>query len=508
MDDPRRSRRKSTIQKSERQKEIELERRTSKLDKSKVYDKNIVETPLTEPAEGEIDTSQLEAVGNEIVRGISVSAVDEEVFEDEEEDFDPLGAVKSPTKRDSVKRDSLVVTLTRERNKDSDNWSVRLNRFFPSDCVVSPPPYPSPSYQGNPETWSINNQFFPPHCVLSPRLSRFLSQNSEGQATIEEIHEERGVAAEDLTVELLPIEHFPSKMDDTTFQARLRNIRKAFAKVDRRVSFFIPEQVTLEDRETYKDYLEETRRLLDEAQDVAFDLCADLDISSTTDGNRIGEVNRIETKSVENCMKNALDIKKKIQELVASVPGRNIGEAAPAASSVDVQNLQFILDRTQREAEKEAQVAAEKVQKVEIKMKNTTKKAKDLVHKLRDVLSKDCEEMTDQEIRENLLNSKDWEKQIETLTANKEAIDLDSVGVVVNKDIKEAFETELLDAIDKVCNLIENLKVVDKEKALHTLAPSKVKENIVYPKAFSGKVGENVYKFVKDFQDAIDADQV
>ena len=239
---------------------------------------------------------------------------------------------------------------------------------------MSPPPYPSPSYQGNPETWSINNQFFPPHCVLSPRLSRFLSQNSEGQATIEEIHEERGVAAEDLTVELLPIEHFPSKMDDTTFQARLRNIRKAFAKVDRRVSFFIPEQVTLEDRETYKDYLEETRRLLDEAQDVAFDLCADLDISSTTDGNRIGEVNRIETKSVENCMKNALDIKKKIQELVASVPGRNIGEAAPAASSVDVQNLQFILDRTQREAEKEAQVATEKVQKVEIKMKNTTKK--------------------------------------------------------------------------------------------------------------------------------------
>ena len=129
MDDPGRSRRKSTIQKSERQKEIELERRTSKLDKSKVYDKNIVETPLTEPEEGEIDTSQLEAVGNEIVRGISVSAVDEEVFEDEEEDFDPLGAVKSPTKRDSVKRDSLVVTLTRERNKDSDNWSVTVERL-------------------------------------------------------------------------------------------------------------------------------------------------------------------------------------------------------------------------------------------------------------------------------------------------------------------------------------------------------------------------------------------
>ena len=145
MDDPGRSRRKSTIQKSERQKEIELERRTSKLNKSKVDEKNIVETPLSESAEGEIDTSQLETVGNEIVRGNIQSAVDEEVFEDEEEDFDPLGAVKSPTKREPMKRDSLVVTLTRKRDKNSDSWSVSLNKFFPSDCVVSPPPYPSPS---------------------------------------------------------------------------------------------------------------------------------------------------------------------------------------------------------------------------------------------------------------------------------------------------------------------------------------------------------------------------
>ena len=67
MDDLGRSRRKSTIQKSERQKEIELERRTSKPNKSKVDDKNIeVETPALR----EIDTCQQEAVGNEIVRGI------------------------------------------------------------------------------------------------------------------------------------------------------------------------------------------------------------------------------------------------------------------------------------------------------------------------------------------------------------------------------------------------------------------------------------------------------
>ena len=110
-------------QPSERQKEIELERRTSKFSKSKVDEKNIkVETSDVR----EIDTSQPEAVGNEIVRGIIVSAADEEVFEDEEEDFDPLGAVKSPTKRGRVKRDSLVVTLTRERDKETKIQTIGL----------------------------------------------------------------------------------------------------------------------------------------------------------------------------------------------------------------------------------------------------------------------------------------------------------------------------------------------------------------------------------------------
>ena len=141
-------------------------------------------------------------------------------------------------------------------------------------------------------------------------------------------------------------------------------------------------------------------------------------------------------------------------------------------------------------------------------MKNVTKKSKDLVRKIRGILDKDCQDMTDQEIRENLLNSKEWEKQIDDLTTSKEAIELDSVGVTINDEIKNTFETDLHDVIDKVCTLVENLKIVDKEKALHTLAPSKVKENIVYPKPFSGKSGENVFKFVKDFQDAIAADQV
>ena len=52
-------------------------------------------------------------------------------------------------------------------------------------------------------------------------------------------------------------------MDANVYKARLKELKKAFANVDRRIKLFGPEDVTLE------DYLEETRKLLViEAQDV------------------------------------------------------------------------------------------------------------------------------------------------------------------------------------------------------------------------------------------------
>ena len=55
---------------------------------------------------------------------------------------------------------------------------------------------------------------------------------------------------------------------------------------------------------------------------------------------------------------------------------------------------------------------------------------------------------------------------------------------------------------------VKKLKRLDAELGLYTLAPSKVKENIVYPKPFKGAPGEDVYKFVREFKEAIAADQV
>ena len=79
-------------------------------------------------------------------------------------------------------------------------------------------------------------------------------------------------------------------MDANVYKTRLKEVKKAFAMIDFRIELFGPEDVTLEDKNTYKDYLEETRKLLEEAQDAAFKLCTELDITSVYEYGRIQEI--------------------------------------------------------------------------------------------------------------------------------------------------------------------------------------------------------------------------
>ena len=95
MDDPNRSRRQSTIQKTERLKELELKRKeVSDSKKTKSEKKLVDETSLIEvaalSANRNIGIEERGAVGGKAVKSNSeVKRVDdEEVFEEPEEDFD------------------------------------------------------------------------------------------------------------------------------------------------------------------------------------------------------------------------------------------------------------------------------------------------------------------------------------------------------------------------------------------------------------------------------------
>ena len=49
-------------------------------------------------------------------------------------------------------------------------------------------------------------------------------------------------------------------MDENACNKKLKAVKIAFSIVDRRIRFLNPENISLEDKDTYKKYLEETRK--------------------------------------------------------------------------------------------------------------------------------------------------------------------------------------------------------------------------------------------------------
>ena len=117
-------------------------------------------------------------------------------------------------------------------------------------------------------------------------------------------------------------------------------------------------------------------------------------------------------------------------------------------------------------------------------------------------------DLTEHVIRDSLIESKDWRKDLKTFRDLKESIDLE----ILSADIEEEVQTELQEAYDdmvsSVTKKIDELNKADKDLGLFALNESKSKSTIHYPDPFSGALGENVYKFVKEFKDAIQSDQV
>ena len=75
----------------------------------------------------------------------------------------------------------------------------------------------------------------------------------------------------------------------------------------------------------------------------------------------------------------------------------------------------------------------------------------------------------------------------------KDTIDEETVGLGVDAALMLTITNNFNGLLQISKDLILKLKQKDNELGLHTLAPSKVKENIVYPNKFSGKAGENIH---------------
>ena len=145
-------------------------------------------------------------------------------------------------------------------------------------------------------------------------------------------------------------------------------------------------------------------------------------------------------------------------------------------------------------------------EKVSLKIEHSVKKFKDLAKSATDL--GDVTSMSEHTIREQLTETKEWKKDLKLYRDLKESIDLEVLSFEIDAAVVTEFSEAYQNMSTVVANKIAELNKLDKDLGLFSLSDTKTKASVQYPDPFSGALGENVFKFVKEFKDAIQSDQI
>ena len=148
-------------------------------------------------------------------------------------------------------------------------------------------------------------------------------------------------------------------------------------------------------------------------------------------------------------------------------------------SAVDVQ-------RENAQKEKEEREADEKKKKLQLRITKQSEKISNLKTKVSSLKATDS--MNEIEIKQHLLDSSKWEKELENLIQSKDLIDIDDISIKADADLMNDFAEEFADVVKCVSDKISELKLKDEDLKLHTFAPAKSKDSITYPQNSLGKI--------------------
>ena len=392
-----------------------------------------------------------------------------ETFDDKSDssydEWDPLGVIKTPRKLGEIEGTELAEI-------PSASWSTKVNQFFPLDCESTP------TLERREIITSVNSG------PLSPALclEKIIEESIHSEAGEDEVLADSHPLNKETSDTFDKSEEIREAMDDDDYKTRLAEVQKSVVKTHLRIDEFSPDIITIEHRDTYNGVLAQVRKHLEATRDLLYELVTDLDPDH--DAERITQLKKIDKKVTDSFKAN----EKSVMEVMGNL------KAAADSAAKTAENM------------KEEKAAGEKKAKFEIRIQKHLKKTKSLRETIEAI--GDCAEMSEQTIRKNLLESKEWEKKLDSLLTAKDTIDEETVNLTFDSNIKSELESEFNMLLDTVEEKVKELNLIDSKLGLHTLAPSKVKENVVYPEPFKGAPGEDVYKFVKEFKEAIAADHV
>ena len=342
------------------------------------------------------------------------------------------------------------------------------------------PATPTSAPNQDPETWSSTNKFFPEGCILSPPSRPLLTRAVSVpvlafRPTDSNINASTSDSETDHRDPPSPTGTVIMVVD--TFSTDFADIKNRAVSVEMLIDRFNADTVTVLDKDDYK---EELKRI--------FDALIIIQEKMVTIRGTLNCDVEAQKKKYDDVTTFFNDIKKRVIE----------NETAVKKQLVKLLN--------ESESSRSDRVAEADVKKLTLKLKNAVSKFKSLkkeVEDLPEVIS-----MTDNEVRQSVVSSKEWKRDLKSFESLKETLDVDMITTMVDDDIKAEFENTYKETVKVITDKISQLLLADKNLGLFSLTENKSKSIVQYPDTFGGSLGENVFKFVKDFRDAIEADQI
>ena len=150
------------------------------------------------------------------------------------------------------------------------------------------------------------------------------------------------------------------------------------------------------------------------------------------------------------------------------------------ATSVKRQIVKLISDAESSSVSSSSEVDRKKLV---LKVTNATARFRSLKDELENL--DEVSAMSDNQIRESLLASKEWKKDLKTFESLKETLDVDMIPITIEEDLKNNFQKEYKEVVELVKNKMSELVIADKDLGLYSLAETKNKTMVQYPDPFS-----------------------
>ena len=222
-------------------------------------------------------------------------------------------------------------------------------------------------------------------------------------------------------------------MEETIFNTRLKGIKKDVRIVELRIQEFSPDYITLNHKDTLADSLQKIREVCQSTRDKIYDLIDDLD--EEADKEWIKHLNNMDKSIFDKFIKNDKAVNDQMVKLL---------------SAVDVK-------RENAQKEKEKREADEKKKKLQLRITKQSEKISNLKTKVSSLKATDS--MNEIEIKQHLLDSSKWEKELENLIQSKDLIDIDDISIKADADLMNDFAEEFADVVKCVSDKISELKL-------------------------------------------------